>query len=63
MVTWRTGEMVKIYIYLKFATFIIFFFKIKNLYFETLVQLGVKQKDKEKYFDVIFFLISISMDF
>jgi len=59
--------MVKIYnIYLfkiAIATFIIFFFKIKNLYFETLVQLGVKQKDKEKYFDVIFFLISISMDF
>jgi hypothetical protein len=63
MVTWRTGEMVKIYIYLICHIYRLFFFfpKIKNLYFETLVQLGVKQKDKEKYFDVIFFLIS--MDF
>jgi hypothetical protein len=55
--------MVKIYIYLICHIYRLFFFfpKIKNLYFETLVQLGVKQKDKEKYFDVIFFLIS--MDF
>ena len=55
--------MVKIYLFnLPHLSFKFFFFpKIKNLYFETLVQLGVKQKDKEKYFDVIFFLIS--MDF